>query len=269
MRGLTNTLLLTFLLATPAFAQVEERIASGQSEIVVTVWEGGASSAALVLVPGWGGGPEDVLGVASFLSSKGVSVGVVTPRGWHRSGGQSTFANALDDIGAAVDWARARFGREVALGGYSWGGGMSLAYAARDRSVHRVFSVAGTDHGQFIRQYQEDPQFATMVRELLGSSAAPAGPIRFDVEHGLEEMAEGQAIYGLVENARALSDRSILLIGGWEDVNVTVDETLLPLYRALGREGAEDVTFLTYHADHSFSEVRPTLHQNLLAWLGR
>jgi len=146
---------------------------------------------------------------------------------------------------------------------------MSLAYAAQDETVRRVFSIAGTDHGQFIRQYQTDDAFASMVDQILTSSAAPAGPIRFDVAHGLSEMAEGQDVYGLLENAEALADRSVLLVGGWEDVNVTVDDTLLPLYRALASAGSEDVRFDVYHADHSFTAVRADLHSDLLTWLAR
>jgi fermentation-respiration switch protein FrsA (DUF1100 family) len=146
---------------------------------------------------------------------------------------------------------------------------MSLAYAARDSSVARVFSVAGTDHAQFIRHYQADPEFAAMVNRLLASSAAPSGPIRFDVDSTLEELRRGQEVYGLLENASRLADRSILLIGGWEDVNVTIDDTLLPLYRALRAAGAEDVTFKTYGAKHSFTTVREQLHRDLIEWIRR
>lgn len=262
---------LTILLScmvSDARSQVVERIESGDSELVLTLWEAAAaSSPSVVLVPGWGGGPQDVLGLAEFLSAKGLTTVVVTPRGWHDSGGRSTFAHALDDIGNAVAWTRSRYGTEPVLGGHSWGGGMSIAYAARDAAISRVFSIAGTDHGQFIRQYQSDPSFAMMVDQILAASAAPDGPIRFDVEFGLREMAEGQEVYGLIENAGKFGDRSVLLMGGWDDGNVTVDDTLLPLYRALTVSGVEDVTFHTYHDDHAFEVVRADLHRDLLGWL--
>lgn len=145
---------------------------------------------------------------------------------------------------------------------------MALAYAARDPSVTRIFSVAGTDHGQFIRQYESDPEFATMVDGILASTAAPSGPIRFDVEYGLRELAAGQDVYGLVENAAELSRRDIFIAGGWEDQNVTIEATLLPLYRALRSAGAEAVRFETYHANHSFAGVRDHLHRDLIDWIG-
>lgn len=246
--------------------------------MVATVWRASSSPlATALLIPGWGGGPTDVLGIARALSEARVSAVTLTPRGWHESEGTATFANALEDIAAALAWIRepghaARFGLtpdRVVLGGHSWGGGMSLAYAARDSSVRRVFSVAGTDHAQFVRHYESDPEFAAMVDQLLTESAAPNGPIRFNVDSTLDELKRGQKVYGLVENASRLADRSILLIGGWEDENVTIDDTLLPLYRALRAAGAEDVTFKTYHADHSFRTVRDQLHRDLIDWIER
>jgi len=257
-------------LAVPVSAQVEESIDSHGAAITITAWSSKSDPlASVLLVPGWGGGPSDVLGVARFLSENGVEAFVLTPRGWHNSEGEASFANALEDIGVAVTWARRHAAHEVVLGGHSFGGGMALAYAAHDSSVRRIISIAGTDHAQLIRQYQEDPAFASMLDRMLASTAAPEGPIRFDFQAALKELMEGQAVYGLRENADALADRSILMFGGWEDVNTTVDDYLLPLYRALRAAGAEDVTFQVFHTDHGFGNVRDELHQWILDWVLR
>ncbi len=69
---------------------------------------------------------------------------------------------------------------------------MALAYASRDSSVSAVFFIAGTDHGQFIRKYQIDETFASMVDKTLASTSAPIGPIRFDIQKGLDEMKNNQ-----------------------------------------------------------------------------
>ena len=58
----------------------------------------------------------------------------------------------------------------IILGGHSWGGGMSLAYAAGDKSVQRIFSVAGTDHGTFIRKYLASKDYAEMIDTILASA---------------------------------------------------------------------------------------------------
>jgi dienelactone hydrolase len=263
-------LLVVAMMPEVAAAQTEHVIDSNGSNIVVTSWlPNGDAWASVLLVPGWGGGPADVLGIGRNLSQNGVEVFVLTPRGWHNSEGQASFAHALEDIGVALRWTRGHATHDVVLGGHSFGGGMALAYAAQDTSVRRIISVAGTDHGQLVRQYLSDPEFAAMLEPILQSTAAPEGPIRFDVPATLQELTDGQAIYGLRENASALADRSILMFGGWEDVNTTVDDYLLPLYRALRKAGAADVTLLVYHTDHGFGNVRPTLYRDIHDWLAR
>lgn len=233
--------------------------------------------ATLVLVPGWPGSQEDVLGLGALLAPEGVNVLIFNPRGFYTSEGSVTFANTLEDIGAALRWLQApdterRFTIDtarVALGGHSFGGGMAMAYAAGDPSVRRVISVAGNDHGEFIREYQRNPAFAEAIRGALSSTRAPRGPARFDLDESLSELAEHQNVYGLRENAGKLQDRSILLIGGWEDTQVSVDQFMLPFYRALKGAGAADVTFFVYHDGHSFSKVRRRLTSDIHEWLQR
>jgi dienelactone hydrolase len=269
------------LTAVPAYAQSPESVA------VAIVSEGfemrgrffPASEAGprptLLLIPGYPGNPDDVLGMGARLSREGINVLMVNPRGTHGSEGTFTFAGSLRDIGAAFRWLQTpevteRYNIDTAnvfLGGYSFGGGMSLAYAATDPSAQRLISIAGNDHGEFIREYQRNQPFAKAMNEMLRSTQAPEGPVRFDLEATLTELAEDQEVYGLRENAPRLSDRSILLIGGWSDTGVTVDRVLLPFYRALEEHGAHDVTFLVYHDDHSFARVRDKLAADIAEWI--
>jgi pimeloyl-ACP methyl ester carboxylesterase len=231
----------------------------------------------LLLIPGWPGNPQDVLGMGERLVDHGINVLVVNPRGMHESEGTSTFAGTLRDIGAALRWLRGSevFERyqvdttNIFLGGHSFGGGMTMAYAAGDTGVRRLISIAGTDHGEFIREFERNEAYASAIREMLERTKAPDGPVRFDLEFGLKELSEGRQVYGLRENAGRLSDRSILLIGGWEDVNTTVDQFMLPLYRSLKDAGAEDVTFLVYHDDHGFGHVRDQMAEDIAAWIAR
>lgn len=232
----------------------------------------------LLLVPGFPGSAQhEVLGLGARLSEDGVSVLVFNPRGFHQSEGTMTFFNTLDDIGAAFSWLHEddvveRFAIDttaIAIGGHSFGGGTSMAYAARDPRVRAVVSLAGTDHAEFIREYQRNPAFSERVDRILGAAQAPEGPARFEREATLRELAEHQDVFGLRENAARLADRRILLIGGWEDRNVTVDQHMLPLYRALEEAGAEDVTFLVHHDDHGFGEVRERLEHEVRHWLLR
>jgi uncharacterized protein len=237
--------------------------------------EGGGLRPTLILLPGWPGGTGDVLGLGGRLSDAGVNVLMVIPRGMHGSEGTNTFANTLEDIGAALAWLRSdsiaeRFRvdpSDLSLGGWSWGGGLAVAYAATDPGIRQVISIAGTDHGWFIRQMQKSVEMASTIRRMWEQARAPDGPVRFDPDGFWQELVEGQHTYGLRENAARLADRRILLIGGWEDWQITIDDVLLPLYRALKAAEAKDLTFSTYHADHGFGAVRARLAEDIAAWI--
>jgi acetyl esterase/lipase len=193
----------------------------------------------------------------------------------HGSEGTTTFNGTLQDIASAWQWLRSPGAVQsfdvdttrLALGGHSFGGGLSLAYAARDTSVRTIVSVAGTDHGVIIRRIESDEDYAEWIKGILRATQAPSGPVRFSVEGTLQELSEGQSTFGLQENASRLADRSILLIGGWEDRATTIDEFMLPLYRSLADEGAEDVTFMVYHDNHGFATVRDELAADIARWL--
>lgn len=233
--------------------------------------------ATLVLVPGWPGNPRDVLGLGTLFAQIDVNILMFNPRGLHESEGMSTFAHTLEDIAASLKWLRQADTRRrfrvdtsrIALGGHSYGGGMAMAYAAADSSVRRVISIAGNDHGYWIRRILSDSRFAKDMRQMLMSTRAPEGPARFDLDEGFKELADHQEVYGLRENAARLTARSILLIGGWEDQQATVEDVLLPFYRSLKSAGASDVTFLTYHDNHGFGTVRQKLAADIQQWLAR
>jgi len=234
-------------------------------------------AATLLLFPGWPGDPDDVLGVGALLAERGINVCTFNFRGLQQSEGIYTQANTQQDIRAALQWLRQaevqqRFRvepAELALGGHCGGGGMAMAYAAQDPSVRRVISIAGNDHGEFIRELQRNAAMAEQFRRYMLSTRVPQGLARFDYDAGSQELIDHQDVYGLRENAAKLADRSILLLGGWEDQQVTIDQFLLPLYRALKGAGAGDVTFLVYHTDHEFSNVRQRLASDIADWLLR
>jgi pimeloyl-ACP methyl ester carboxylesterase len=230
----------------------------------------------LLLVPGFPGNPNDVAGMGDSLSRLGINVVMFNPRGMHASEGSFSFEHTIEDIGAALRWlerdeVRQRFKIDpgkVTLGGHSYGGGMAMVYAAKDTRVRRLISISGADTGETIRELQRNPASAEAMRKSLSGMLAQRGPVRMDnVETAFQEISKLENVYVLSENAANLADRSILLIGAWEDVQVTVDQTVLPFYRALKRSKAADVTFLVYHADHQFGAVRERLASDIRDWL--
>jgi len=277
--------LVAALLAFPPGVQPQEVVATAvEIPIESSVLQGqffaaqtGRPLPTLLLVPGWPGGTRDVLGLGRALVGHEINVLIFNPRGMHQSSGITSFAGALEDIAAAFDWLHSvdvirRFNVDttsLTVAGHSFGGGMALIYAARNARVRRLISIAGTDHSVLITEFERNPQFASTFREALRSTQHPAGPVRFDLETILTELSRDRQVYGFRENAARLQDRSILLLGGWDDVNTPIEAHLLPLYRALKASGADNVEFIVYRDDHSFERVRADLATKIREWMVR
>jgi pimeloyl-ACP methyl ester carboxylesterase len=192
------------------------------------------------------------------------------PRGHGRSSGFATYPNALQDVAAVLEWVESAGlaeDRGVVLGGHSWGGGISLAYAAAHESVGRILSIASSDHGVFIRRVDSDPAYGAAFREALGSLQAVAGPVRFDMEDDFQELREEWATHDLATIAPRLAGRDILIVAGWDDESVELEHQVLPFYRALREAGSTTVRILSYQDGHHFRKVREDLYKSVYAWL--
>jgi uncharacterized protein len=238
----------------------------------------------LLLVPGMPGNANDVAGMGGLLPAMGVNVMMFNPRGMWASEGSFSFVNTLEDIDAALGWlasddARRRFRIDparVTLGGHSFGGGMATVYAAKHTGVRRLISISGADCGEIVGALLAAPD-AAAARKLVPSyiqigadASAGYSPVHMiDFGAALDGMRKIGNIYKLQDAAPGLADRSILLVGGWEDATVTVDQTVLPFYRALKKAGAQDVTFLVYHSGHQFVSVSERLATDIQQWLSR
>ena len=73
--------------------------------------------------------------------------------------------------------------------------------------------------------------------------------------------------YDLISHARALAEKEILLIGGWQDRTATIEHYVLPLYRSLQKSGAENLKIIVYETDHSFKNVRDTIASEIISWI--
>jgi len=209
------------------------------------------------------------------MSMAGINALVFNYGGTYQSEGKYSIKNTQAEINAAYQFIQqpqnlTRFKVDMSrifLGGHSFGGGMALTYAANHPEITKVFSIAGNDHGEFAREYRRNAAMAEMIDAWFEELEAPSGPVRFDGKAAVKDLLDNADLYDLRKSAPLLANRSILLVGGWDDEQVTIENYLLPLYRALKKEGASDLRFVVYNTDHSFENVSEELAEEVVRWI--
>jgi len=235
---------------------------------------------ALLLLHGFPGGESDVLGIGIALQEAGIVTLTFNYSGTYGSDGKYSMEYTPQDIGAAFDFLQSKDNvrrykidtTNISLGGYSYGGGMALSYAAKHSNIRTIISIAGTDHGEFFREYFRNDVFANMIDQMFEQLRAPDGPVRFEVgkmpkETTPEDVARIDSAIDLRKISPLLADRKILLIAGIDDPMVTMESHMLPLYRALQREGSQSVKFVVFQDDHSFRKSRGRIAETILHWI--
>jgi alpha/beta superfamily hydrolase len=236
-----------------------------------------APLATLVLIPGFGGNPTDVLELGARLSVQDVNVLIFNNRGVQNSGGTLTYANALDDAGAALEWLRAPEQRarfridptRLALGGHAFGGAIAILHAARDTTIRAVLSMAGADHGTYARRFREESGYRDVLLGVLSNARAPQGTVRLDPAGIIDDIIANESAYGHPLHAPRFAGRAVLLVGGWHDLVCPIERELLPMYRALRTVPGSDATIVAYSDGHAFSASREHLAKDVHAWLVR
>jgi dipeptidyl aminopeptidase/acylaminoacyl peptidase len=211
------------------------------------------------------------------MAQNGINTLTFYFRGTGKSEGRASFENALADIQAAITYLHQPEvvrkykvdTNRLILGGVSFGGGMALAYAANQPSIKRIFAIAGDDYGEFAREYKRNAAFAARIDGIFAELEAPSGPIRFDGQAVIKELLHNPTPYDLRLSAAALADRDMLLIGGWDDVNVTIEHKILPFYRALVEAEARNVRIVAFQDDHSFARSKDELAALIIDWIKR
>jgi hypothetical protein len=129
----------------------------------------------------------------------------------------------------------------------------------------QIFSIAGRDFGKEARKIARDNKYSLEVTSNLEAIRTPLGPVNFR-DDLLAELIEHQEVFDLENLALSLKDRQILLIGGWEDGVVPVEDNLLPFYRALVSNGAQKVSIEVLQDDHEFSKSKDMLVEIISDW---
>ena len=215
-------------------------------------------------------GNERNLDLAQAVRRAGYTVLYFDYRGNWGSGGTFSRTHALEDVHAAVRWVRSeptarRFridSSRVALVGHSMGGWLALMAAAADPTITCVGALDSRNVGAYGRLLRRNRAADSALVIANDSLTAPGAPYR--AEGGgaglVAEMKANAEGWDVTAQARALSDRAILLVGA---VFKADQDSLV---KALGKVGAKRVTSLAWRTDHSFSDRRVALAQTVVAW---
>jgi fermentation-respiration switch protein FrsA (DUF1100 family) len=242
--------------------------------------EGTGNFPTVILLKGFYDPQDDVLGIGKILSEAGFGTLTFQYSGTDKSQGEFSFKNTQKDIRAAFEFIHQPKNilkykidtTSIHLGGLSYGGGMALTYAADHPEINSVFSIAGTDHGEFLREYMNNPNMQQWFDKWIAGLAAPEGPVRIVSGFSTKAIVDmGIKNYlptlDLRKSAPLLAQTPILLIGGWDDTNISIDYHLLPLYRALKNENAKKVKITAVQDNHSFRNSSSELAQIIIDWL--
>jgi len=244
------------------------------------VAEGEGIFPTVILLHGFPGNENDVLGIGNKLSQSGMNALTFNYSGTYQSQGLASFENQQKDIQAAFDFIHHLENINqykidttlIYLGGWCHGGGMALAYVINHPEIKTVFSIAGNDFGEFMREYARNPEMQKMIDQMFDSITAPKGPVRFESGATLKEMAAVgieniNPMFDIRKNAPILAQKDILLICGWDDAQITVDQFILPLYRALQKAKAKNVRIIAFQDDHYFRNSREEVAQTVIEWI--
>ena len=216
-------------------------------------------------------GNERNLDLAQAIRRAGYSVLFFNYRGSWGSGGTFSRTHALEDVHAALRWARsgataARFRVDTArtaLVGHSMGGWLALMTAAADPNVKCVAGLDSRNTGTYARMLHSNRSADSAAIVATDSLTAPGGPYR--AEGGgaalVSEMKANADRWDLTAHAIALSGRPVLLVSSV----LRADHD--GLVTALTRAGARRLTALTWDTDHSFSDRRIALARTVVDWL--
>jgi pimeloyl-ACP methyl ester carboxylesterase len=216
-------------------------------------------------------GNERNLDVAQAIRRAGYSVLFFNYRGSWGSGGTFSRTHAIEDVHAALRWVRspenvARFRTDparIALVGHSMGGWLALMATAADPRVGCVGALDSRNVGAYGLLLRRDPSVESARVAADDWITAPGAPYR--AEGGgaglVAEMKANAERWDATAQARALSDRPILLIGA------TFKADQDSLVAALNQAGAHRVTALAWDTDHSFSDRRIALARAVTEWL--
>jgi dipeptidyl aminopeptidase/acylaminoacyl peptidase len=229
----------------------------------------------IILLHGSPGGNRDVLGLAQAIPRSGWNALVFNYRGFHESEGMASLNHSVEDVFSASDFLKSKEmvtkyrtdTNNIAVAGWSYGGDIALTAAANNPSVKYVISIAAADLSEIARLARKSEEFREMFVQEINDRSRKGLVKSHGGKEQLRELLEDSDKYDLVKHAGKLSEKSILIIGGWKDQYSTIEGHVLPLIRSLQQEGAENTDIVIFDTNHSFEGKETELADAITEWL--
>lgn len=223
--------------------------------------------AAVLLLHGFPGNERN-LDLAQALRRAGYHVLVMNYRGVWGSAGQFSFAHAVEDAAAALDFlaspaAVEKYGIDVkrlAVVGHSVGGFVALQAAARAPGVKAVAALA---------PLYSSPAMLAKFLERRGPAQdtnVVGGPV---VVADLPAMIAQPTDETFAQTLARLRDRPVLLLAGTRDTVLPMTDHHEPILAALSAGRTRPVDVKVFADDHSFSASRIAVMRAVVGWLTR
>ncbi|HOO08759.1 MAG TPA: alpha/beta fold hydrolase [Cyclobacteriaceae bacterium] len=217
----------------------------------------------------------DIWEIGQTLSRRNINVFLFDFRGCHRSEGKQGLMNSQEDISEALAFIGSGEiskkyhidNTNIILGGYSYGGHMSLLYAIHHPEIKRIISVSGGDLGILGDLIRKNPNLRKNYTDFFHSIKKPNGPVDFEYEDPIQELLENQEYFYILKQTGKLNNVDILLTGGLDDNVVSMEDYGLPQYRNLRKNKSLQIEFKVYQSGHSYYESKGQLLSDIENWI--
>jgi uncharacterized protein len=236
------------------------------------VAEGAGPHPVVILLHGFPGNEKN-LDLAQAIRRDGWDVVYFDYRGSWGSPGDFSFTHSIEDTQAAIAYVRdAEHAKKlradsgyIVLIGHSMGGFMARYVGANDAGIKGVGLISAADMGvdkmQGLRPEYEKQAVAGLAAGLAAEGMAPLAGC--SPESLAKEVVANAAAWNVPKLAPKLVDRSVLVI--------TSDDGLAPsndaFVEALKKAGGKEITAVHLATDHSYSDKRVALTEQVLKML--
>ncbi len=230
--------------------------------------QGGSPHPTVILLHGFPGNERN-LDLAQSLRRAGMNVLYYDYRGSWGSAGTFSFAHALEDVAAAMEFVRSDSSvkafrvdpKRITLLGHSLGGWLTLMSAAADSSIACSVALDFWNVGGDGREMSSNSKADSTATAYIQSVSGTGAPLSAD---GLALVAEIKAHgneWDPIRSAALLRARPLLLI------STTANQSHQRLTAAVRQGSTNRLTALQWKTDHGFSDRRIQLAHTIVEWL--